>query len=127
MIQSKFNTPNKVREMLKLLLDERVSISEQTEGECAEIIVLFNGVSVTIRFICNSMESVILNLEGKSKPFGYIKADAVVFELLGDNFCMQTVHGNEGVKIIMPKKADIEIKQLCKGKSKKCERRKSSG
>lgn len=57
MIQSKFNTPNKVREMLKLLLDERVSISEQTEGECAEI--------------------------------------------------------------IMPKKADIEIKQLCKGKSKK--------
>lgn len=114
MTGTRFKTPEKVKDMLLLLLDGSSSrIEEVRTKDGLDLMVHINCMEVGIHFIDDAMLYITFRCDGKKNPFGRIRADAVTFVINNDDtFTMHTVLGAGGISIIMPKKPDAYIRDI---------------
>lgn len=114
MTGTRFKTPEKVNDMLRLLLDGRISrIEEVRTKDGLDLMVQVNGTEIGIHFIDDAMLYITFRCNGRKYPFGRIRAEAVTFVINNDDtFTMQTVLGAGGISIIMPKKPDACIRDI---------------
>lgn len=112
MTGTRFKTPEKVNDMLLLLLDKKRSrIEEVRTKDGLDLMIHVNCMEVGIHFIDDAMLYITFRCAGKNNPFGRIRADAVTFVVNNDDtFTMQTVLGAGGISIIMPKNPDACIR-----------------
>ena len=110
---ARFNTPGKVRDMLKILLSEDAEVGTEGVGDHEDIIVSYEGVMMDISFVCGAMSLIRFTLRGRKRPFGTVDADAVEFKVMADGTIdMRTISEKGGIDVILPGRSDLKKSSL---------------